>query len=119
MDKSCQEGNPMQQSEKFCSLDFLTRIKSERKKKNLTSDYCSSDSYPHAMVGMFLQDKKTEKVYLVQKAVRHWLWGYYIALLLVDGSDSHRLIHWENISSADSWIVESCDQTKFVVVNQM
>lgn len=106
----------MQTSEKFCSTDFLMRIKKERSRKNLTSNYCSSDAYPHPMVGLFLQDKKTKQIYMVEKAVRHWLWGYYVGLLLVNDSDSHRLIHWENISSADSWVAQSCDQSRFVVM---
>lgn len=71
----------------------------------------------HPLVGRSLLNTETGKIYIVEKAVKHWLWGYYIALL-IQNQGSHALIRWENISSSENDILHDVakNQKRYLVV---
>jgi hypothetical protein len=65
----------------------------------------------HPLLGQSLIDSQSGKLYLIEKVVKHWLWGWYIALL-IQNNGSHCLVRWENISSGDDLIIDGIEQNR-------
>lgn len=65
----------------------------------------------HRLVGKMLRDNTTGQVFVVEKAMKHWFYGWYVALLL-NSEGSHRLIWWENINSSSDTVLESISRIR-------
>ncbi len=56
----------------------------------------------HPLVGRYLRNTETGAIMYVKKAARHWLWGWYVGLLIESPiTHSGCFILWENESSEE------------------
>ena len=61
----------------------------------------------HPLLGMRLRDTEEDKTYVVDSVSNCWHDGYYIQMAIrEEGTKSHGLIFWENISSESETIIE-------------
>ena len=91
-------------------LDLYRKIRKVRKLNGLPiADLSVKINYP--LVGKQLKSKKTGSIYLIEKAYKQWLWGWYVTLLL-EHNKSHAVVFWENISSQSNFIKIRCKKTR-------
>lgn len=76
-----------------CNTDHLMKVYTARTQHSLPK-YDSTHSVKHPMVGKTITDKATGITYHVEKAVKHWWWGWYTALL-IQHNGSHVLVTWD------------------------
>lgn len=67
----------------------------------------------HPYQDLKLVEAKTGKIYVVDSVHKHHYFGFYIVLLIrAEGSQSHGVAYWENISCKDSSVIEGIEETK-------
>lgn len=83
------------------NFEHYMKVRDARKAKGMPIGY-DANIPSHEWIGKkFLIDKR---IYTIQSVHKHWLIGYYLALLLVDENHSHRLIAWQDICCHDEVI---------------
>jgi len=87
------------------NLDLYYQVRKQRRQQGLPL-HDGSLSVAHPLVGRKLRRRGDGQIYNVEKAVRHWHWGWYIALLL-ERDGSHHLIRYENQSVDDPFILRT------------
>lgn len=55
----------------------------------------------HPLLGKHLLRKSDGKVFVVEKAMRQWWWGWYVSLLIQCDGSHGQAVWWENISCAE------------------
>ena len=79
-------------------------IKVCRARENLGLKVEKSLPIDHPLVGKTVTNG--EKTYVVEKAFRQWMWGWYVSLLL-NHNNSHCLVFWENVNCGDELVLRS------------
>lgn len=91
------------------NMDHLHRVQRARKQAGLPlAEY--SVEIDHLMIGKWVRDTTTGKIYLVERVHKLWHWGWYTCLLL-NCNGSHGMRFWDNLSSGDAFIQECCEDS--------
>lgn len=81
------------------------RVKEARIAANLSKEHVSRD-VPHNLLGKTLTDTQTGTVYTVERVFKDWWRGWFLAALLRDANNSHRLCYIKNTSCIDEGILK-------------
>lgn len=83
------------------------RVKAERARQGLARSTLVGQCVEHALVGRWVLDKDTGAHYLVRSVRKGWSKGWYLEAWLVhEHNATHRTVVVENLSSADSKVVD-------------
>jgi hypothetical protein len=113
---------------------LYTKIQLERSKRNLQTREDFKEDYDtrtgqniegkpfntryHQYQDLKLVERKSGKKYVVDSVHKQHFMGYYIMLLVrEEGSNSHGVVYWENITCKDPNILEGIEQThqRFII----
>jgi len=67
----------------------------------------------HPLLGMRLRDTESESTYVVDTVSNVWLDGFYIQMAIrEEGTNSHALVFWENVSSENEVVLEGIEEAQ-------
>jgi hypothetical protein len=81
------------------NTEHWLRVKAERARRGLPGARASSGPVDHALVGLTLVERGTDRRYVVESVREDWWQGWFLTALLHDEQGSSRLCVIENRSS--------------------
>lgn len=67
----------------------------------------------HPFLGMRLLDTETDTTYVVDEVTNEWYDGFYVKLVVrEEGTNSHGIVLWQNVSCRNSIITELIEEDK-------
>lgn len=97
-------------------LEHYRKVKKARRKQGLpvfTEQMKFEGGDTHPFLGRRLRDTKTGDTYVVDSVSTCWHDGFYVqAAIRREGTKSHALIFWKNLSSEAESIVEGVEEAQ-------
>jgi hypothetical protein len=93
------------------NYDHYGKVYKTRKAEGTLIDDDHGNIPNHPLVGKQFHDSETNKTYNIEKVLKHWYGGYYLALL-IEKNQSHALRYWENISTDNEIVLEAIENNK-------
>lgn len=92
------------------NVEHWMRVKAERARLGLSSPRASNEPIEHALVGLTLVDRATERRFVVESVREDWWQGWFLTALLRDEQGNAHMRVIENRSSTHPAIARQLAQ---------